>query len=119
LEANAGQSIEVKLYWQALNPDGEDYKVFVHLLDEYGRLVAQSDSYPQDGWYPTSIWAAGEQIWDDYTIFLPDETLAGRYHIAVGLYHPVSGKRLPARGVDGVHLHNDSAVLATIVVGGL
>ena len=38
-----GDLMTVTFYWMAREPDGRGYTVFVHLLDEAGQLVAQSE----------------------------------------------------------------------------
>jgi hypothetical protein len=79
------------LLWHARRDVERDYTVFVHLLDETGRLVAQRDAPPKDGGYPTSLWSAGERVTD--RIVLPEAE--GVRTILVGLYDPVTGARLP------------------------
>jgi 4-amino-4-deoxy-L-arabinose transferase-like glycosyltransferase len=94
---------EVTLYWQATEPVALDYTVFVHLLDAEGRQVAQADSPPQSGQYPTSWWGAGEVVADRHR--LPSETIEnlppGAYTLSVGLYNLDTGERLPVRAADG------------------
>lgn len=88
---------EITLFWRAVEPVGEDYTVFVHLLDDEGRTVAQADGQPQDGEYPTSWWGTGEVIADRHTV--PREQIEalspGRYTIRVGMYNLAGGARLP------------------------
>jgi len=72
--------------------------VFVHLLDAEGRIVAQHDSQPQDGAYPTSVWDAGEVVADEHVLDLPVDLPAGHYRLRVGWYLPGSGDRLPVVG---------------------
>ena len=94
--AVAGAALPVTLYWQALEPDGRDYTVFLHLLNADGELVAQADGPPQQNRYPTSLWEAGEQIKDEHQVALPTDLPPGSYQLTVGLYHLQSGQRLPA-----------------------
>ncbi len=54
-----------------------------------------ADGQPVQWLRPTSTWQAGEQIVDRYGLLLPDLLPAGQYTIAVGLYHPATGQRLP------------------------
>jgi hypothetical protein len=44
---------------------------------------------------PISSWQPGEEILDHYGFLLPSDAIPGNYHIAVGLYDPVTGQRLP------------------------
>ncbi len=112
----AGETMDITLYWEALAPDGRDYTVFVHLVDAAGQLVAQSDGPPRGGTYPTSIWNTGEQIIDTRAVALPAELTAGRYTLLVGLYDPANGARLPAVGADGVRYVDDAVRVVDIVV---
>lgn len=99
-EANLtpGSTLKLQLWWQALAPVGTDYTVFVHLLDAAGNIVAQGDSVPVGGRYPTSVWEVGEQIIDPRAITLPAELMPGQYRLIVGLYNPLDGSRLRLSG---------------------
>ena len=115
--AQPGQTLPLMLAWQAVAPDGRDYTVFVHLLNGAGELVAQSDGPPQGGAYPTSIWAAGEQVADARALALPEDLPPGEYTLFVGLYDPASGARLAAIDATGNRAPNDAVELARIVIG--
>ena len=86
----------VTLRWQTAAPLHEEYSIFVHLLDEQGRLIGQLDGLPYQNQYPTSAWRAGQSIADIRPI--SDAVADGRQinRLAIGLYHPGSGDRLPA-----------------------
>lgn len=95
----------VTLYWQALAPMTNDFTTFVHLLDEEGNLVAQDDSQPGHGRYPTSIWEPGEFVAD--TKSLP--MLEGQ--IVVGVYLFETLERLPALDDNGEPMAHNQAEL--------
>ncbi len=103
LVLSPGQGFGLKLYWQARARVGSDYKVFLHIVDSAGNLVAQQDQFPRNGKYPTRIWDAGEQIDDSYFFSLQD-LAPGQYRIQVGLYAPDTGERLIARDGAGTEL---------------
>jgi hypothetical protein len=109
-----GGAIGLELYWQADDPDGRDYTVFVHLMDEAGEVVAQTDAPPRQGRYPTSIWEAGERVIDLKIIVIPPGVTPGDYTILVGLYDPATGVRLPAYTADGSRYANDAVGLTSI-----
>lgn len=88
-------AVRLTLYWESTGPIAYDYSVFVHLLDANGKIMTQADRQPQAGHYPTSIWAVGEQIKDEYVLPQPLSGAAYRFH--VGLYRPDTGERLPVR----------------------
>jgi hypothetical protein len=90
----AGDAVSVALVWQALHVPVADYTVFVHVRDASGHIVAQADSPPQAGAYPTSFWDVAETIVDDHALRLPDDLPAGDYTVVVGLYRLDTGERL-------------------------
>lgn len=92
--ASPGGTVAITLYWQATSQTPAAYKVFVHLLDGQSRIVAQRDAQPQDGGAPTSGWLPGQVVVDRYDLSLPRDVPAGELRIEVGMYEPVSGKRL-------------------------
>ncbi len=81
----------VVLQWRALAQPPADYTVFVHVLDAWGKLVAQADSQPLGGEFPTGTWRPGETIADRHVLSMPPEAR----RIEVGLYELGSGQRLP------------------------
>ena len=106
-----GASLHVTLYWEAVAAPPEDYTVFVQLLDESGTLRGQGDSPPLKGDYPTSLWEPGEIIIDEHLITVNDDAPPGRYRLAVGLYRPADGSRLPVSDADGASQPGDWIVL--------
>ena len=42
-----GDTLAVHLVWLARQPMEESYKVFIHVIDDQGKLLAQTDSRPQ------------------------------------------------------------------------
>jgi hypothetical protein len=112
----ANQPYPITLYWEALQPDGRDYTVFVHLLNSEGQLAAQADSPPQNNRFPTSIWAAGEQIADVHHLQLPEDLPAGEYTILVGMYDSHTGQRLTAVTANGSLSPENSIRLITTTV---
>jgi hypothetical protein len=85
----------VTLFWEAQAPIAERYKVTVQVLDGAGQLVAQHDTEPGDGLLPTTTWEPGQALPDRYGVQLPLDLRPGRYGVVVGVYHIVSGERLP------------------------
>lgn len=89
-----GKSIEIALHWKALDRIERDYTVFVHLLGPDGRIVAQHDSQPLSGRYPTTAWQPGSTVVDLHGLQLPSGLQPGQYRVAVGLYYLPTGERL-------------------------
>ncbi len=90
-----GGALHLVLYWRAEAPVETDYTVFVHLLDADGRLVAQGDSPPVAGHYPTSVWVPGVVVRDEHTLSAGGEALVRGVRFAVGLYRLETGERQP------------------------
>jgi len=106
-----GDVVPVTLFWEADAPP-ERYKVFLHLMDGGGNLVAQNDAEPRGNLSPTFIWPVGEPVTDRYGVFLPPGLPAGVYHLRAGMYRLDSGERLSiTRGGDPL---GDSLELGTI-----
>lgn len=91
--------LRVTLYWEALGSPAADANVFVHLVDETGRLVAQADGPPNRGLSPLTTWQAGDIIRDSHA-FPAGSTIAPGRQILIGLYQPGTGARLPAIQAD-------------------
>ena len=106
------EEVKVKLYWQARTKNNEDYKVFVHLMDALGQVVAQVDQMPGEGLYPTRIWEPGEKIIDAHSLALKN-LIAGEYRVVVGMYEPTSGERLEIIDANGKELPNRQIILAS------
>lgn len=92
--AQPGSPLEVTLYWHARQTPDKNYRVFVHLLDAGGQIVAQHDGAPGDGELPALGWLPGEYLTDTHRLALPAELPAGAYNLLVGLYDPVTRQRL-------------------------
>lgn len=112
-EAGTGEPLTLTLYWQALEPADQPYKVFTHLLDVTGRLVAQHDSVPVGGARPTTGWREGEYLVDPYTLVPP---ASGEFTVEVGMYHPETLERVEVELGDGSRPVERRVVLGTLVV---
>jgi hypothetical protein len=87
--------LTVTLHWRARRRMDTSYKFFVHLIDaESVQVVSQADVIPHDWTYPTTWWEEGEVVSDDIVLTLEDAP-SGAYRLAIGVYHPGSGERLP------------------------
>jgi 4-amino-4-deoxy-L-arabinose transferase-like glycosyltransferase len=91
----AGSALPVTLYWQAQAPLPVGYTVFVHLLDDAQKVVAQHDGIPQGGRLPTTGWLPGEVVPDVHELRLPGGLPPGQYYLEIGMYDATSGVRLP------------------------
>lgn len=108
--------VRVRLQWRALSSLNADYKVALHLVDRTGKVVAQRDAWPVDGFRPTSTWAPGDVINDRLGLWMPGETPAGEYQLRLILYSSGPGlPRLPVSSPDSPD-PNDFLPLGHIVV---
>jgi 4-amino-4-deoxy-L-arabinose transferase-like glycosyltransferase len=94
VERSNGSDALVRLHWQANAAMGDDYTIFVHLLDSSGRYVSGADGQPAGGLAPTSTWQAGESIVDEHRLTMPPGANAAA--LEIGVYLLSTGERLPA-----------------------
>lgn len=103
----SGQALPLTLVWRATGPTTVPYTVFTHLLDDAGRVIAQSDRMPADGERPTTGWVEGEYIVDVHALVFNEagKNYIGPATLEVGLYDPLTGQRVSlASGADFVIL---------------
>lgn len=110
-----GTDLHIVLIWRALADRPHiGAKVFVHLLDVSGRLVAQADGVPVWWTRPLETWRLGEQLLDVYTLSLPEGIHLDEGKLRIGLYDPDTVTRLPARDQGGNRLPEDAASLPLV-----
>jgi hypothetical protein len=105
--------IRYRLYWRRLDNGSslpEDYTVFAHALGANSEQLAQGDSQPFDGDYPTSAWLPGETFVEERSIKLEPGTRPAQ--VAVGLYRLADGVRLPVIDAQGVRQPDSQIMLA-------
>ncbi len=95
-----GETLDLSLVWKSLaaGPWDVSYTVFLHVTGPDGAVVAQQDALPGEGRLPTTTWMPGEYVTDLHQVSLPADAPTGRYRVAVGLYRPDTGARLPVQG---------------------
>jgi mannosyltransferase len=99
-----GDILQVGLEWRADTPVGEDYTVFLQLLDGTNHLVGQRDAAPQ---IPTTAWQVDTPVSDQHGILVEPGTPPGNYQLVAGLYNSRNGERLiadQATGTDFIDL---------------
>jgi len=108
-DARVGDVVMLTLNWVAISQPAARYKIFVHLLDSNGRVVAQRDGEPVGDNRITTTWRAGENIADNYGLFAQD---AGEFTLEVGMYRVDNGARLQIFSHEGKPL-GDHLILGT------
>lgn len=100
IQAEAGSTLPIVLYWRALEPLVTDYSVFVHLDAPDGNTYAGADELnPED--IPTSHWPPSLYLRNPMSVTLEAGLPPIRYMLTVGLYDDQNGQRLPVTGCDG------------------
>lgn len=106
--------VQVDLYWEVLEQPIGDFYLFAHLQDELGIMVAQRDTHPGLGKFPTSQWRPGDRFVDTVYLWLPETAYPSEATVSVGLYAP-EGYRLQVWDSAGEWV-GDTAVLAHITI---
>lgn len=107
------ERLGLTLVWRVTETPEVSYRVFTHLLNDAGRVIAQHDDIPGRGARPTTGWVAGEYLADPYALVFNEEGRAyrGPARLEVGFYDPQTGARvLTAGGADHVMLPVEIAV---------
>jgi hypothetical protein len=89
------QALCVRLDWRSQIDLREDYIIFIHLVDDAGRWLAQNDQPPLAGLVPTSQWEAGTRVQDLHGLIVGEPLPPGSYRLLLGAYK-ADGTRLPA-----------------------
>jgi hypothetical protein len=110
-QVKAGEQLSLTLYWRAITTLDKSWTVFVHLLNEDGKIVGQQDQIPGGGQFPTTGWLPDEYLTDSYHLLIPADTPPGHeaYRLEIGLYDANASTRLPV--MDGGQIINDHLVL--------
>lgn len=101
-----GDTLQLTLFWRALQRPPADYTVFVHVVNAQGEIVFQGDFMPTPhttGWWP------GDPIWEEISLPVPENVPPGEYRVVTGMYLLATMERLPI--TEGAAL--DSAILLT------
>ncbi len=96
-QATVSDQLNLSLTWQASEDSSVDYTMFVHVRDDQGNVIDQIDRPPAKS---TAAWVTNEVIVDQLSFEATDEAV----EIAIGLYDPNSGERIPVFSADGTPL---------------
>lgn len=88
-----GAPLRLAFDWRVTEPVNDSLVMFVHLMHDEGRLIAQRDAVPGNGLFPVESWEPGELVRDQFALYLPPELPAGEYELQVGIYSSTSGQR--------------------------
>jgi mannosyltransferase len=110
----AGDILQLTLYWEARQRPAERHKVFVQLLDGANHIVGQLDSEPAGNLLPTDTWQPGQAVTDRYGVLVQPGTPPGEHRLIVGMYNLITGGRLPVQ--QGGEPLGDHVVLGLVTV---
>ena len=98
----AGDRFDVVLYWLALDSTMQtDYTVTLQMFARDGQRIAQLDTFPVRGMYPTSQWQGNQWLRDTYSISVARDAPPGPASLIVGLYDRTTNKALQVAQPDG------------------
>ncbi|MCU0500332.1 MAG: DUF4832 domain-containing protein, partial [Anaerolineae bacterium] len=100
LKATGGETLMLRLIWDIMTSTDDGYTVFIHLLDEQGRVVAQRDVPLMRDGHPTGSWREGDRAAIPVGLSVPSHVKPGEYRLILGVYEPQTGQRLSIVGKD-------------------
>ena len=107
-----GEPLRVDLFWEVDAAPPANFLLFLHLIDSTGALVAQRDTHPGTGTFPTGQWQAGDRFVDSLSVYVPETAYTPEtVTVKVGFYAPTY--RLAITGPDGEAL-GDSLTLGVV-----
>ena len=92
--------LQVDLYWSAHDVVDESVTAFVHLI-EGDTIVAQSDSIPGSGYWPSQWWKPGLTVEDSHILNIEEDYNRETQQIRIGLYNTRTLEPLPINDPDG------------------
>jgi hypothetical protein len=95
-----GDTLNVFVTLQAPRTPETNYTLFAHVVDAKGTIVAQRDSEPQNGTYPTTLWDPNEQVSVNLMMAVPRDAPMGPYTLEFGMYRSADVQRVPIVGKD-------------------
>jgi hypothetical protein len=117
----SANSFSICYRWRVLRSPGaqHDLRAFVHFVDDHqvsspkAGILFQGDFYPVPA---TSRWQAGQTVVNGpISVTVPPSVRDGTYSIRIGLYDPITGKRLPLSGIsDG----NNRYIVGSLIING-
>jgi hypothetical protein len=90
-------NLQMELFWESLVEQPLKYFVFVHLIDQHGKLLAQADYEQSPGARTAPRLAKAGEIWRDI-VPLSGDQLRGATGIAFGIWEPPGTFLAPDRG---------------------
>jgi 4-amino-4-deoxy-L-arabinose transferase-like glycosyltransferase len=105
----SAKSYSVTLYWSFTQLIQQGFKVFVHLLDARGNVVAGVDE-PMGKEFHASLLPLAQTIPDEHVLQIPAGIAPGKYSLEIGIYLPANDSRLPIWS-NGTRLSDDRLLI--------
>ncbi len=102
-------------YWKLIGEPVTNYQVFVHLFDDQGRLVAQSDKL-NPGDFPVRRWPPEKYVKDEHILEVPDVSQPESFTLSIGLWVASEGWRLPVVNQEGIDIADSYHLKESIIV---
>jgi hypothetical protein len=97
-----GEDLRVTLYWEVTAKPPGDFFEFIHLIDEQDLMIAQRDTHPGLGRFPSSQWQPGDRFQETISIDIPEVAYTpATGTLSIGFYAPQEGYRLGVYAPDG------------------
>ena len=101
IQSDHQQQLKIDLYWSTTDTVDPSLIVFVHLVGPQG-IIAQSDSVPGQGLWPSQWWRPGLIGQDQHVLDLREGFDPNQNQIIVGFYHADTKVRLAVYSAEGV-----------------
>lgn len=109
-------TLTLTYYWRAHQNVTQNFSVFIHLMENQDQpvILTQTDTYPDYGNFPTSVWQPGQIFIDRLQLDIPP--LAPDTHAAIftGLYDLHTMGRVPVFTAAGEELSNWAVPIAEL-----
>lgn len=97
ISATASRPLTTTLFWQAESRPARDYLVVAQLWDDSQTALSLNEAGPPaQGLYPSTWWRPSDvPLADTHRLSVAEPLAPGRYWLAVALYDPGTGQRVP------------------------
>ncbi len=103
--------IMLDLWWYSNQKLEADLKLFAHIYDQNGQLVAQTDGYAIANLFPSRFWKKADLIRDIRYLTLPPDAVNHPYRVAIGWYDTSTGERLQVLDENGAAVADNALIL--------
>jgi 4-amino-4-deoxy-L-arabinose transferase-like glycosyltransferase len=94
-EFEGDQYLVITFYWQCLEPVGDNYRLYLKLINAVHHVWGEQESYPVWDGFMTAEWAPGVIIRDVHGIVVKPGTPPGSYLVTVDWLQPYTQQTLP------------------------